>query len=316
MRRALIALALSIVAGSALAIPGGKAKGMLTVIEEEIPLAYAYVIEVDSELRIVVADSEIEEIAADAVNTYLPAGVQGVVMVLSENRKAKEAFFIQSAIPGLSVRETPRFEPRKSKKGTLAGRIVMDEPGNSFGFDATFEAPIVTIEAQPLPQKPDPVTGMSAEERNNALVNAVERGDAAEAKLLIEAGADVNQSDPYKQSLVMRAGTNVELIRLLAEAGADVNAGNQWNMTPLIVVAEQGSMEAVKTLIDAGARVNARNTSGLTALGIAAMRGHKDLVAYLLEHGADAKRDTSDLLEYAKEYPEIQEMIRAAAAKK
>jgi hypothetical protein len=315
-RGAAFALILLLAAAAAHGISGGSARGKLVVQSEEIALAFAYVLDSGSGLRIVLADAPIEEIHADVEKTYLPAGVQGVVLHLDDEFAAKEAFFIHPEIAGVSVREIPRFERKKSKKGTLAGRIVMDDPGFSFGFDATFEAPVVKIELQPLPQPPDPVTGMSDEERNGALANAVERGDVEEAAKLIAAGADVNQSDSYKQSLVMRASTRPEMIRLLAGAGADVNAPNQWKMTPLIVAAEQGSMDSVRALIDSGAKVNARNTSGLTALGIAAMRGHQEIVRYLLDSGADAKRDTADLLEYAKEFPAIQAMIREAAAKK
>ena len=314
MKRAALLLACCFVAAGAFAITGGSAKGTLRVGSDKIPLTNAYAIQVGSQLRIVVVGSEIEDITADVNTTYLPDSAQGIVLTLNEDGTAGSVFYFHDEIGGVEVRETARFAKTVSERGTLAGRVVMDDPGFSFGFDATFKAPIVAVTPQPVPEEPSPES-LPQEERDGALVMAVERGDVAAARGLIKAGAETSQSDDYKQSLVMRAGTNPEMIRLLVDGGADPNAANQWKMTPLMAVAEQGSLESVKVLVDAGAKVNARNTSGMTALAVAAMRGYEEIVAYLLEEGADVKRDTKELLEYAKDHPAIREMISKAAEK-
>src|SRR5699024_10871909 len=77
-----------------------------------------------------------------------------IAVQLDESKKAEEVYFFHADLPaGLSVRELSRYEPRKVKGQALAGRLVLDDKGNSFMYDVTFEAPIVHLKdaIDPLP---------------------------------------------------------------------------------------------------------------------------------------------------------------------
>ena len=56
--------------------------------------------------------------------------------------------------------------------------------------------------------------------------------------------------------------------------------------------------------------------AGGSALMVAVLRGYKDEVEVLIDAGADVARDKKDLLEMAKDKPEIKAMIEAATRKK
>ena len=279
-----------------------------------------------------------------------------VAIQLDEDRKAEEAFFFHPKLPGgLSVRELTTFRPTISNELTLGGRVAFNDSGFSFSYDATFLAPISKIKqrADRLPANAtssdharwrlkqmeipfdeenfrdrifrgdaDAVklfleAGMPVETAG-ALADAVERGQAGVARVLIAAKANVNARDDYGQSLVMRASSvnKPEIMKLLIDAGADVNIENNYKIGPLAGAAEQGQLEIVRLLLAGGAKVNARNTYGGTALAVAVIRGYKDVVRVLLDAGADVQRDKATLLEAAKEHPEIRLMIEQALKKR
>jgi ankyrin repeat protein len=74
------------------------------------------------------------------------------------------------------------------------------------------------------------------------------------------------------------------LARLLIQAGADVNAVDQVGRTPLHAAAERGQRELAAELLAKGARVNPRDEYGRTPLGLAeaAGLGDRELMVKLL----------------------------------
>ncbi len=74
--------------------------------------------------------------------------------------------------------------------------------------------------------------------------------------------------------------------RLLIEAGADVNDADAWGVSAATMAAHAGFVEIVELLLDRGADANAAKP-GFTALHAAIMRRHTRMVAALLGHGAD-----------------------------
>ena len=336
----------------------GKATGSMVVSGKATALKFAYVVEKSQLLRIIVSDQELDEddlaeplrLAHDAEEKDIAA----VAVQLDESRKADEAYLFHPKLPaGLSVRELSTFEAKTSTKSKLAGRIVLSDPGNSFTYDVTFEAPIVRIKEKvdPLPAEAtradhalwrlkqkglqfDEATfrsqilqddadavklfleaGMPVETQD-ALSVAVEHGNAAIVKILIDAGADVNKRDGYGESLVMHSTSKPEILKLLIAAHADVTVANQYKVDALASAAEQGHDDVVRMLLAAGAKVNHRDPYGGTALSVAVLRGYKDVVKTLIDAGADVQRDKQDLLELAKDKPEIKAMILEAAKKK
>jgi uncharacterized protein len=119
---------------------------------------------------------------------------------------------------------------------------------------------------------------------------AVFKGDVAQAKKLLAAGADVKAMNAYGVNAMQLAAdaANTELIRLLLKAGADPNSPNPDGETALHLVARSGNVEAAKLLLKAGAVVDARESfGGQTPLMWAAARRHPEMVELLAGKGAD-----------------------------
>jgi hypothetical protein len=333
--------------GLLFAIAVGQARGSLVVSGKAVPMHFATVVEKNALLRIVVSATPLKESDPEAIDA-------GIVVQLDEKTHAEEVFFFHPNLPaGLSVRELSRFEPKAVSASKLSGRLILDDPGNSFTYDVTFDAPIVHLKEtiDPLPagasradharwrlkqlnieydestfrrrilrDDVDAVklmleAGMPVE-TENALHEAVEHGNPAMVKVLIDAGANVNKSDEAGQSLVMNSVGKPEVMKLLIVAHADVTVPNNYKVDALAAAAEQGHDDEVRMLLAAGAKVNHRDPYGGTALSVAVLRGYKAVVKTLIDAGAGVQRDKKDLLELAKDNPEIRAMIEEAARKK
>eukprot|EP01063_Lacrimia_lanifica_P026702 TRINITY_DN3641_c0_g1_i1.p1 TRINITY_DN3641_c0_g1~~TRINITY_DN3641_c0_g1_i1.p1 ORF type:complete len:610 (+),score=112.37 TRINITY_DN3641_c0_g1_i1:67-1896(+) len=119
--------------------------------------------------------------------------------------------------------------------------------------------------------------------------------DVATAKLLIEAGADVNAVDKMNQTPVFSALRTVELASLLLEKGAKVNVKDKKQQTPLHVAAEvldDRTPAVVAALVAAGANVNAKGKCGRTPLHAASAKDNAVVLKELLLQGAD--KDAKD----------------------
>ena len=79
---------------------------------------------------------------------------------------------------------------------------------------------------------PDPASSRGG---FTALMFAARQGDVASARLLLEAGADINYSSPeYGSALVIAAASSQEeFARFLVERGADPNSTDRWGFAPL-----------------------------------------------------------------------------------
>src|SRR5439155_16041617 len=108
-----------------------------------------------------------------------------------------------------------------------------------------------------------------------ALVLAAREGDLESTKLLLAAGADVNQVTAYGRSPLLTATNNrhYKLASFLIDQGADVNLANKGAWTPLYLAtdnrnieggdypvpkADMDHLEYIKILLDHGANPNLR----------------------------------------------------------
>jgi uncharacterized protein len=79
---------------------------------------------------------------------------------------------------------------------------------------------------------------------------------------------------------------DLESARLLLAAGANVNDADAWGVSAMVLAAHSGFTEMVEFLLDKGADANAIGP-GFTALHEAIMRRDERMVTALLAHGAD-----------------------------
>jgi len=134
---------------------------------------------------------------------------------------------------------------------------------------------------------------MSADSRQNALMQASELGDVATVRRLVEdpdAGVDLECRTERGETPLMLAAWNghVDLVRFLLEAGADVQATDREREDALIGASGRpGKAAVLEMLLTGGAHVDRRNASGRTALIEAASVGSEDNAAVLLRYGAD-----------------------------
>jgi ankyrin repeat protein len=110
-------------------------------------------------------------------------------------------------------------------------------------------------------------------------------GKADAARLLLEAGAEVNvysRNGFDVQALhSAAAGRHTEVCRVLVAAGADVNARQQAGYTPLHEAAQHGDTELVELFLSAGADATATKDDGETPADTAEAAGHHDLAERL-----------------------------------
>ena len=123
---------------------------------------------------------------------------------------------------------------------------------------------------------------------STALAQAVQLDNRELVKILLDAGADVNEKNRAGMTALMYVGddTSVETVGDLIAAGAKVDIKDDEGKNALHHAASDASSEALQALIDAGASLDAGDESGRTALMIAAQEGNEDNVVALVKAGA------------------------------
>jgi ankyrin repeat protein len=161
-----------------------------------------------------------------------------------------------------------------------------------------------------------------------ALVAAAYGNHVEVARLLIDAGADVNTQDASQQSAFLIAtsevGSDPTLLELTLDAGADVDAKDSFNGTGLIRAAHRGYVEIVERLLATEIDIDHVNRLGWTALLESIILGdggpdHTETVRRIVAAGADvdlADGEGVTPLGHAVRsgYDEIVAILRAAGA--
>ena len=126
---------------------------------------------------------------------------------------------------------------------------------------------------------------------DSPVADAAMRRDMELVRSLLDQGADVNGAQGDGMTALHWAAEhgNAATARLLFNAGANLGAVTRLGgYTPLHLAARTGSAEVVEALLGAGADPRAATTTGgATGLHFAAAAGSREAVKALLDHGAD-----------------------------
>lgn len=124
------------------------------------------------------------------------------------------------------------------------------------------------------------------------LMEAMQKERFDEARELILKKKGINKVDEYKRNplhLALEKG-RPDLARLLIEAGADLNVKNKMILkTPIEIATYSGDLEMVKLLLSKGALPDADNDESPPVFK-AIMNGHNEIARALIESGCDIKR--------------------------
>lgn len=135
------------------------------------------------------------------------------------------------------------------------------------------------------------------------LIRAARRNDTAEAKRLLDAGANPNQGRfmGFTPVFLPVMSQNVAMFRAMVEKGADVRATDPFGSTTLMWAAagESAEAEIVNELLRLGVDPQAKNSRGETALDWALRRGHTPVVAALRRGGASDAAKVQQSVELA-----------------
>lgn len=168
-----------------------------------------------------------------------------------------------------------------------------------------------------------------------------------------EAIARYRKEPPYLLTTILNSSlinSNNEEAKILIEAGADLNMPHEHfdkERPPIIIASQYGHEEIVKILLENGANPNIQTKNGDTALHNAARMGRYDITKVLIESGADPKiinqrqkkpihfvnhffhkgnfekyhaphnvNLTLDHVRYLKETPKVRKLLNSAAQRK
>jgi ankyrin repeat protein len=126
---------------------------------------------------------------------------------------------------------------------------------------------------------------------------AVYKGEVAEARRLLRAGANIALANNYGATPMSLAAevAHTEMLKVLIEAGANADSPNPEGQTALMAVARTGNVAAAQLLLQHGATVDAKEKwGGQTALMWASARRHPEMMQLLISKGADVNARSID----------------------
>jgi ankyrin repeat protein len=240
------------------------------------------------------------------------------LLALGANPNAKESWFEQTALMYAASENMPQIAQALVEAGAdvnVTAKVLPGQPPRPRNSDTAFQAAHSNF----------PKGGFTP------LLFAAQYGATAVARVLADAGADLNAADPDGITPMMMAIVNghYDTAAELARKGANVNAVDRAGRSALFFATDMHTMEwlfsrpvaqpsgdmdsvaMVKFLLELGANVNARTTArgfilhhnasgnanligGSTPLMKAATTSDLPLLKMLLEHGADPNIPTQN----------------------
>lgn len=152
--------------------------------------------------------------------------------------------------------------------------------------------------------------------KRTALWVAVERKKSEVLKALLAGGVAPNEKNapPMEgnKTIVFEAvdSGDAALVRTLVEAGADAKMANEFGVPPLAEAARTGNLEMCEILLKGGADPNAA-PGGFPLLYGPVNENHLEVVQLLLASGAKLGEHKAPLIEAAKT-PEMRALLEAA----
>ena len=158
------------------------------------------------------------------------------------------------------------------------------------------------------------------ETKNRVLISKSAIGEKRLVRYLISRGARANRLELGTTALIaaMRYADE-EMLEMLLEAGADVNQTNEKGISPLLRASLWGNEVAVEWLLEHGADANHTSANGDSALSTASLYHNAGIARLLLAHGADpnlADGEGFTSLELATLHGDrsvVQDLIKAGA---
>jgi DNA-binding HxlR family transcriptional regulator len=110
------------------------------------------------------------------------------------------------------------------------------------------------------------------------------------ARILIDNGADKFKEARWDTALHDAAhSNNAKDTQFLIDAGADINAMNRYRNTPLHIAAERHSPDAARILIENGANMEARNVDGQKPLHVAVKHNNPNFPQFVIDNGGNTE---------------------------
>jgi len=277
---------------------------LMWAVEQKHPAAVKALIEAH-------ADLAAKSAAAGVPRNYMASRVDTEAVKAHAERQAK------ASAAGRTYQEQLAFEASNGIAPRVASRRQQRPPAAAAAAAAA--APPVAEDADDTETI---IAGLVGAESGGLtpLAFAAREGDIGSAKLVIDAGANVNQTTNYGWTPLLIATNNrhYKLASYLIERGANVNLANKGAWTPLYLATDNRNIEGgdfpvpkpdmdnlefIKFLLDHGADPNSRvkdNTlsrtiftmqwffeAGATPFVRAAQSGDTALMKLLLAYGAD-----------------------------